>query len=148
MTESQLPHSISLVVWKGEVAASADAGVDGTGDGGPTAFSARYNGPPRKALLRLDERFDPRWRLTIDGREADKSDHVVLDGHFNGWFVDLKPGSEIRAGFALEPVLWLVTGCERSDPPGLGGHRLVARQAAPDRSCLIPSRSKKPPPRA
>ena len=108
VTESQLPHSISLVVWKGEAAASANAGVDRTGDGGPTAFSARYNGPPRKALLRLDERFDPRWRLTIDGREADKADHVVLDGHFNGWFVDLKPGSEIRAGFALEPVYgWL-----------------------------------------
>ena len=108
VTESKLPHSISLVVWKGEVAASADAGVDGTGDGGPTAFSARYNGPPRKALLRLDERFDPRWRLTIDGREADKSDHVILDGYFNGWFVDLKPGSEFRAGFALEPFYgWL-----------------------------------------
>lgn len=108
VTESQLPHSISLVVWKGEAATSANAAVDGKGDGGPTAFSARYNGPPRTALLRLDEKFDPRWRLTADGREADKTDHVVLDGYFNGWFVDLKPGSEIRVGFALEPFYgWL-----------------------------------------
>ena len=108
VTESQLPHSISLVVWKGEAAASANASVDAAGDSGPTAFSAHYNGPPRMALLRLDERFDPRWRLTIDGRKAEKTDHVVLDGYFNGWLVDLKPGSEIRAGFALEPFYgWL-----------------------------------------
>ena len=108
VTESQLPHSISLVVWKGEAAASANAGAQQAGQGGPTAFTTRYDGPPRKALLRLDEKFDPRWRLTIDGREADETDRVVLDGHFNGWFVDLKATSEISAGFALEPFYgWL-----------------------------------------
>ena len=108
VTESQLPHSISLVVWKGKAVENATSGVDQVGHGGPAAFSAGYNGPPRKALVRLDEKFDPRWRLTIDGIQADETDHVVLDGHFNGWFVDMQANSEFRASFALEPFYgWL-----------------------------------------
>ena len=108
VTESQLPHSISLVVWKGKAVENATSGVDQVGHGGPAAFSAGYNGPPRKALVRLDEKFDPRWRLTIDGLQADEADHVVLDGYFNGWFVDVKANSELRASFALEPFYgWL-----------------------------------------
>ena len=108
VSESQLPHSISLVVWKGEAVANGISGVDQVHQRGPAAFSAGYAGPPRKALVRLDEKFDPRWRLTIDGSQVDEADHVVLDGHFNGWFVDLKPDSKLRASFALEPFYrWL-----------------------------------------
>ena len=108
VTESQLPHSISLVVWKGEAVENVTSGLDQVDDSSPTAFSAGYNGPPRKALVRLDEKFDPRWHLTIDGLRADEADHVLLDGYFNGWFVDVKANSELRASFALEPFYgWL-----------------------------------------
>ena len=108
VTESQLPHSISLVVWKGEALESGASSVDQVDHSSPAAFSASYAGPPRKALVRLDEKFDPRWRLTIDGIQADEADHVVLDGHFNGWFVDMQANSEFRASFALEPFYgWL-----------------------------------------
>ena len=109
VTESQLPHSISLVVWKGEALENETSGVDQVNNGGPAAFSVQYNGAPRRrALVRLDEKFDPRWRLTIDGLQADEADHVVLDGYFNGWFVDVKANSELRASFALEPFYgWL-----------------------------------------
>ncbi len=93
---------------EGETARIAASSIEPTGVGGPAELSAAYVGPARKAVLRLDEKFDPRWRLTIDGLPADEADHVEVDGHFNGWFIDLKPSSELQAAFALQtPYRWI-----------------------------------------
>ena len=57
------------------------------------------DGQPREQLVRLDERFDPRWVLQVNDHEVSPERHVVVDGHFNGWFVNLAPGDVVTATF-------------------------------------------------
>ena len=49
--------------------------------------------------MRLDERFDPRWELYVNGETVNNEHHMVLDGHFNGWFVNLESGDEVTVAF-------------------------------------------------
>ncbi|MFN8018208.1 MAG: alpha-(1-_3)-arabinofuranosyltransferase family protein [Acidimicrobiales bacterium] len=37
-------------------------------------------------VLRLGEAYDPRWRLTVDGRDA--GEPIVVDGYSVGWLID------------------------------------------------------------
>ena len=96
---SPLPHGLTVVLaheWQPTAAAGGTLAL--TGDERGWAAAA-YAGEPGERLVRLDERFDPRWVLHVNGEDVSAERHVVLDGHFNGWFVDLAPGDEVTVAF-------------------------------------------------
>ncbi|MCY3784497.1 MAG: hypothetical protein OXG79_12050 [Chloroflexi bacterium] len=96
---SPLPHGLSIVLEHASQPRSpAGGGLALTGEGAGWA-SAEYQGEPREQLVRLDERFDPRWVLHVNDDEVGPEHHVVVDGHFNGWFVNLAPGDVVTATF-------------------------------------------------
>lgn len=98
---SPLPHGLSIVLAHAPqppVPAGEEA-LSLTGEGLGWA-AAEYQGEPREQqLVRLDERFDPRWVLHVNGHEVSTQDHVIIDGHFNAWFVNLAPGDVVTATF-------------------------------------------------
>ena len=96
---SPLPHGLTVVLaheWQPTAAAGGTLAL--TGDELGWAAGA-YAGEPGERLVRLDERFDPRWVLHVNGEDVSAERHVVLDGHFNGWFVDLAAGDEVTVAF-------------------------------------------------
>ena len=96
---SPLPHGLTVVLEHATQPLShAGGGLALTGEGRGWA-SAEYQGEPREQLVRLDERFDPRWVLHVNDDEVSPEHHVVIDGHFNGWFVNLAPGDVVTATF-------------------------------------------------
>ena len=96
---SPLPHGLSIVLGHAPQAPPPAAGsLSLTGEGLGWA-AAEYHGEPREQLVRLDGRFDPRWVLHVNDDEVGTEHHVVLDGHFNGWFVNLAPGDVVTATF-------------------------------------------------
>ncbi len=97
---SPLPHGLSVVLADGRQPAAPTGGaLVLTGDERGWA-SAEYTGEAAERLVRLDERFDPRWVLQVNGEAVGAARHVVLDGHFNGWFVELAAGDEVTVTFA------------------------------------------------
>ena len=96
---SPLPHGLTVVLGhERQAAAPASGALTLTGDERGWA-AAEYTGEAGVRLVRLDERFDPRWVLQVNGEDASSERHVVLDGHFNGWFVDLTAGDEVTVTF-------------------------------------------------
>ena len=96
---SPLPHGLSVVLAReGQPATPGVGALALTGDEVGWA-AAEYSGEAGEWLVRLDERFDPRWVLHVNGEEVSAERHVVLDGHFSGWFVDLAPGDEVTVTF-------------------------------------------------
>jgi len=97
---SPLPHGLSIVLAHApQPSAPAEGGaLSLTGEGLGWA-AAEYQGEPRERLVRFDGRFDPRWVLHVNGHEVSSQDHVVIDGHFNAWFVNLAPGDVVTATF-------------------------------------------------
>ncbi len=96
---SRLPHGLTVVL-----ADERQPSVPGAGALAPTGdergwAAAEYMGQAGERLVRLDERFDPRWVLHVNDDEVSPEHHVVLDGHFNGWFVNLTPGDVVTATF-------------------------------------------------
>ena len=96
---SRLPHGLTVVL-----ADERQPSVPGAGALAPTGdergwAAAEYLGQAGERLVRLDERFDPRWVLHVNDDEVSPAHHVVLDGHFNGWFVNLTPGDVVTATF-------------------------------------------------
>ena len=101
---SRLPHGLSVVLAREpQRPAPADAALTPTRDT-PTLAAAEYQGEPGERLVRLDVRFDPRWRLKINDQVVDEQRHVILDGHFNGWAVRLAPGDALTATFTPQPA--------------------------------------------
>ena len=99
VTISPLPHGLSIVLAHAPQPQPHDGGgLALTGEGLGWA-AAEYQGEPREQLVRLDERFDPRWVLHVNDDEVSPEHHVVLDGHFNGWLVNLAPGDVVTATF-------------------------------------------------
>ena len=96
---SPLPHGLSVVLAHAPQSPSPVGGALSLTDEGLGWAAAEYQGEPRERLVRLDERFDPRWVLHVNGEELSPENHVVLDGHFNGWFVNLAPGDVVTATF-------------------------------------------------
>ena len=96
---SPLPHGLSVIL--------AQEGQRTTAGGGALTLtgnergwlSGEYSGEAGERLVRLDERFDPRWVLQVNGKQVSDERHVVLDGHFNGWFANLAPGDEVIVTF-------------------------------------------------
>ena len=96
---SALPHGLTVVLAHEEPpTASAGGMLAMTADERGWA-AAEYSGPAGERLVRLDERFDPRWELHVNDDEVSAEHHVVLDGHFNGWFVNLAPGDRVTVTF-------------------------------------------------
>ena len=96
---SPLPHGLSVVLaHEGQRITPGVGALALTGDERGWAAAA-YTGEAGERLVRLDERFDPRWVLHVNGEEVSTERHVVLDGHFNGWFVDLAAGDEVTVTF-------------------------------------------------
>ena len=96
---SPLPHGLSVVLAdERQPTASGNGALVLTGDERGWA-AAEYAGEAAERLVRLDERFDPRWVLHVNDAEVSPERHVVLDGHFNGWFVNLAPGDAVTVTF-------------------------------------------------
>ncbi|MCY3913441.1 MAG: hypothetical protein OXG43_09355 [Chloroflexi bacterium] len=96
---SPLPHGLTVVLADERRRAAPGRGdLVLTGDERGWA-AATYTGEANERLVRLDERFDPRWVLHVNGDQVSAARHVVLDGHFNGWFVDLAAGDEVTVTF-------------------------------------------------
>lgn len=96
---SRLPHGLSVVLVDGRQPTNPGSGaLILTGDERGWA-AAEYTGEAAERLVRLDERFDPRWVLHVNGEAVSATRHVVLDGHFNGWFVALAAGDEVTVTF-------------------------------------------------
>ena len=96
---SPLPHGLTVVLGHERQPATPNSGALAlTGDERGWA-GGEYTGEAAERLVRLDERFDPRWVLHVNGEEVSTARHVVLDGHFNGWFADLAPGDEVTVTF-------------------------------------------------
>ena len=96
---SPLPHGLSIVLApQRQPPAKVEGTLALTGDERGWAAAA-YAGEPGERLVRLDERFDPRWVLHVNDKEVRADRHVVLDGHFNGWLVDLSPGDKLAVTF-------------------------------------------------
>ena len=106
--ESALPHGISITLSRGQPRSASEATIRPTGDGSPTRVAGVYEGLRNRTLVRLDEKFDHRWSLTVDGAKVDPSAHTMLDGHFNGWVVDLSPGSTIEAEFTVQNAYFAI----------------------------------------
>ncbi len=105
---SRLPHGLSVVLAHEPPAAAPAAAVLIPTQDEPTLAAAAYQGAPGERLVRLDERFDRRWTLHVNGAEVDAQRHVVLDGHVNGWAVDLRPGDRLTASFTLQTAyVWI-----------------------------------------
>ncbi len=97
---SPLPHGLSVVLAdERQPVAPVGGALALTGDERGWA-AAEYTGEAAERLVRLDERFDPRWVLHVNGEEVSAARHVVLDGHFNGWLVELAAGDEVTVTFA------------------------------------------------
>ncbi len=96
---SPLPHGLTLILAQERQATTpGSSSLALTGDERGWA-SAAYAGETGERLVRLDERFDPRWVLHVNGQEVSADRHVVLDGHFNGWLADLAPGDQLTVTF-------------------------------------------------
>jgi len=96
---SPLPHGLSIVLAHQRPPPTRVNGtLTLTGDERGWAAAA-YAGEPGKRLVRLDERFDPRWALHVNDQPVSAHQHVVLDGHFNGWLVDLSPDDTLTVTF-------------------------------------------------
>ena len=96
---SPLPHGLTVILAQERQTTTPSRGTLAlTGDERGWAAAA-YAGEPGERLVRLDERFDPRWVLHVNDKEVRADRHVVLDGHFNGWLVDLSPGDKLAVTF-------------------------------------------------
>ena len=100
--QSLLPHGISITLSQVQLPTTSIAGIRLSDAANPTHISGVYEGPSGRRIVRLDEKFDLRWILTINGVKVDPSAHIALDGHFNGWVVDLPSGATVRASFAVQ----------------------------------------------
>jgi len=96
---SPLPHSLTVVLAHAPQLPPPAGGALALTDEGFGWAAAEYRGEPREQLVRLDERFDPRWVLQVNDQQVSPEHHVVVDGHFNGWFVNLVPGDVVTATF-------------------------------------------------
>ena len=96
---SPLPHGLSVVLAHERQPTTPGVGALALTGDEPGRAAAEYSGESGDRLVRLDERFDPRWVLHVNGEEVSADRHVVLDGHFNGWFADLAAGDEVTATF-------------------------------------------------
>ena len=108
---SPLPHGLTIVLaHKRQPTARVGGDLTLTGDERGWA-AAEYAGDTGEQLVRLDERFDPRWILHVNDDEVNEQHHIVLDGHFNGWFVNLAPGDVVTVTFTPNlGYFWILMG--------------------------------------
>ena len=96
---SPLPHGLTIVLAHNPHPSRPAGGTLTLTDDELGWAAAEYDGESGERLVRLDERFDPRWVLHVNDDAVSPQRHVVLDGHFNGWFVNLAPGDVLTVTF-------------------------------------------------
>ena len=96
---SPLPHGLSVVLAHQRQPPPRSKGTLTLTEDERGSAAAAFVGKAGEWLVRLDERFDPRWVLHVNGAQVSANHHVVLDGHFNGWFVNLAPGDAVTVAF-------------------------------------------------
>lgn len=127
---SPLPHGLTVVLGQEQPPTAVGAGALALTNDERGGAGAEYAGVPGERLVRLDERFDPRWVLHVNRDEVSKSRHVVVDGHFNGWFVDLTDGDQVTATFTPNVgFFWILM----TNLVFLGGMTLVGWARVPRR---------------
>lgn len=72
----------------------------------PSHAEVTIDGPAAAgAVVVLDDSFDPRWRLEVEGVDQPTTTHVTVDGWKNGWALaePLPAGATLVLTYSMEP---------------------------------------------